>query len=188
VYFFSKRDISTLAGLKEVNMWVWKGDPVAQVFLQTFGIATFPLHLADVGTGLETGMIDAFYSPPLAAVAFQWHTKIGYVLDYPMTNSTGALVIRKPSFDRLSAEQQALLKDAAGRYCSELVQISRRQNVEALNVMEESGIQMTVPSEELVRVFQQHAETTYQKNIPALYSAELLARVRKTLTEYRSGK
>jgi len=188
VYFFSKKDISTPAALKEVKMWVWKGDPVAQTFLQTFAIAAFPLHLADVGTGLETGMIDAFYSPPLAAVAFQWHTKISYVLDYPMANSTGALVIRKAAFDGLNAEHQGLLKDAAGRYCRELVQLARRQNLDALNVMKESGIQMTVPSADMVRIFHQHAETTYQKNIPALYSAELLARVRNILAEYRSGQ
>ena len=72
VYFFSSHEISEQDDLKKIKMWVWKGDPVAQTFFSTFGIKTFPLHLADVNTGLETGMIDSFYSPTLAAVAFQW--------------------------------------------------------------------------------------------------------------------
>ena len=91
VYFFSSHEISKQDDLKKIKMWVWKGDPVAQTFFSTFGIKTFPLHLADVNTGLETGMIDSFYSPTLAAVAFQWYTKIKNMLDYPMVNSTGRI-------------------------------------------------------------------------------------------------
>ena len=49
-------------------MWVWKGDRVAETLLSNFGVRTTPLHIAEVNTGLETGMIDAFYSPPLAAI------------------------------------------------------------------------------------------------------------------------
>jgi TRAP-type C4-dicarboxylate transport system substrate-binding protein len=188
VYFFSKQDLSAPGALKRAKMWAWKGDPVAQVFLETFGIKTYPLHLADVSTGLETGMIDAFYSPPLAAIAFQWHTKISYLLDYPMANSTGALVIRKQAFDRLSPENQALLKTAAAKYCRQLVDISRRENADAIRVMKEAGIRMTSPGEEQVRSFAASAEETYRKNIPGLYSEELLSRVKTILNAQRSGQ
>ena len=34
------------------------GDPVAKTTLEAFGIKATPLHLADVNTGLETGMIN----------------------------------------------------------------------------------------------------------------------------------
>jgi len=71
VYFYSKKSLQGPEALKSVKMWAWKGDPVAETFLKTFGIRTYPLHLADVNTGLETGMIDSFYSTPLVAVAFQ---------------------------------------------------------------------------------------------------------------------
>ena len=54
VYFFSKDDPSAPNALGKLKMWSWKGDPVAQNFLESFGIRTFPLHLADVNTGLET--------------------------------------------------------------------------------------------------------------------------------------
>jgi TRAP-type C4-dicarboxylate transport system substrate-binding protein len=174
--------------LKAVKMWTWLGDPVAAFFLDTFGINTVPLHIADVNTGLETGMINAFYAPPLAAIAFQWYTKIAYFLDYPMVNSTGALLIRKQTFERLSPREQAALKSSAAKYCRKLVEISRRQNGEALQVMTDAGIVRLAPSTDQISAFRQNAEKTYIKNIPSLYSQELLNRVRATLAAYRSGK
>jgi TRAP-type C4-dicarboxylate transport system substrate-binding protein len=188
VYFFSKNDLSSPEGLKTVKMWAWKGDPVARVFLETFDVNPIPLHVADVNTGLETGMINAFYAPPLAAVAFQWHTKIDYFLDYPMVNSTGALLMRKQTFDRLSPENQAVLKSSAKKYCHQLVEISRHQNREALEAMIAAGIVRVPPSEEQVRRFGENAEKTYAKHVPSLYSQALLDRVRQILATQRSGK
>jgi TRAP-type C4-dicarboxylate transport system substrate-binding protein len=188
VYFFSKNDISTPEGLKSARMWTWKGDPVAQVFLETFGISTYPLHLADVATGLETGMIDAFYSSPLAAIAFQWFTKINYILDHPIANSTGALVIRRQNFEHLAPEHQALLKSVALRYCRKLIDISRRDNAEAIGVMTQAGVRRLVPDEALARQLRQSAEATYRKNVPTLYSEDLLAKVRKIIDTARAGQ
>jgi len=97
VYLFSSVKMSGPEGFDPLKMWVWKGDPVAKTSLEAFGIKTFPLHVTDVNTGLETGMINAFYAPPLAAVAFQWYSKIRYVLDYPIVNSTGAFLLKRRS-------------------------------------------------------------------------------------------
>jgi TRAP-type C4-dicarboxylate transport system substrate-binding protein len=121
VYFYSKKSMSGHDGLKNIRMWVWKSDAVAKTSLEAFGIKTYPLHLADVNTGLETGMIDSFYSPPLAAIVFQWFSKIQYFLDYPMVNSTGALLIKKSIFNKLSKENQKIFKKTAKKYSRELI-------------------------------------------------------------------
>jgi len=140
VYFFSKKNMSGHGGLKNIRMWVWKSDAVAKTTLETFGIKTYPLHLADVNTGLETGMIDSFYSPPLAAIVFQWFSKIQYFLDYPMVNSTGALLIKKSIFDKLSKENQKIFKKTAKKYCRELIRLARKDNEKALDVLKKEGI------------------------------------------------
>jgi len=185
VYFFSSSEISKPDALKNIKMWVWKGDTVAQTFLSTFGIKTYPLHLSDVSTGLETGMIDSFYSPILASVAFQWHTKIKYMLDYPMVNSTGGLLMDRKSFDRLSPKNQEILKDAARKYCAELVRLTRRDNDEARMALKESGIKFVLPLKQEIGSFQDSALKTYEKNIPDIYSRELFNRVQEIVREYR---
>ncbi len=186
VYFYSKKSLKGPEALKSVKMWAWKGDPVAETFLKTFGIRTYPLHLADVNTGLETGMIDSFYSPPLAAVAFQWTTRVEHILDYPMVNSTGALLISKRLFYRLSAENQALLRSLSLKYCTQLVDLTRRENKEAMTVLNGSGIQIDTPTEDQVALFTENARKTYEKNIPSLYSRELFDQVNGILKEFRA--
>ncbi len=188
VYFFSKKPLEGPEALKSVKMWAWKGDPVAETFLKTFGIRTYPLHLADVNTGLETGMIDSFYSPPLAAVAFQWTTRVQHILDYPMVNSTGALLINKRMFYRLSAENQELLKALSRTYCDRLVALTREENKTALAVLAESGLKTDTPTADQMAMFAENAKKTYARNIPGLYSQALFDQVKGILNEFRSGK
>ena len=185
VYIFSKNNIADPNWMSTARMWAWKGDPVAETFLKILGINTYPLHVTDVNTGLETGMIDSFYSPPLAAVAFQWHSKIRYILDYPVVNSTGALVMRKDKFGRLSPKNREILKKSAAKYCNKLIEMTRRDNAEAISIMKTSGITLVSPSEEQKTMFKEKAAQSYLENIPNLYSEELLERVQQILNEKR---
>ncbi len=187
VYFYSKKSLKGPEALKSVKMWAWKGDPVAETFLKTFGIRTYPLHLADVNTGLETGMIDSFYSPPLAAVAFQWTTRVEHILDYPMVNSTGALLISKRMFSRLSKENQEILQTLSLKYCDKLVELTRKENKDAMAVLTGSGIQVDTPTADQVALLEENAAKTYEKNIPSLYSRELFNQVNDILKEFRAG-
>ncbi|MGD8368312.1 MAG: TRAP transporter substrate-binding protein DctP [Desulfobacterales bacterium] len=188
VYFFSKTPLRTPQDIRSVKMWAWEGDPVAEIFMDAFGIHTFPLHITDVNTGLERGMIDAFYAPPLAAVAFQWHSRARHMLDYPMVNSTGALLLNRRVFQQLSVENQKILADTAREYAHELVRLSRRDNAEALKVLKEAHVAFETPTPELVASFRKSAEATYEKSIPGIYSRELFDRVKALIQEYRAGK
>jgi TRAP-type C4-dicarboxylate transport system substrate-binding protein len=188
VYLFSKKEISSSAGLRETKMWVWRDDPVAEAFLKTFGLQTNPLHPIDVNTGLETGLIDSFYAPPLGAVAFQWYSRIQYMLDYPIVNSTGALILKKKVFDRLSAENRAILKEAAGKYCKELVRLSRRDNKEALAILKESGIAFLTPERQQIELFRENAKTIHHMGRQKLYSEELFNKVEGILKAYRKSR
>jgi TRAP-type C4-dicarboxylate transport system substrate-binding protein len=187
VYIFSKADLSDPNALSKIKMWSWKGDPVAETFLNLLGVKTYPLHLSDVNAGLETGMIDSFYSPPLGAVAFQWHSKIRYMLDYPVVNSTGALVMKKDVFNRISPKNREILKNLAGKYCDQLVQITRKDNHEALAAMKDSGIVFISPTREQILSFKKSAQKSYEQNIPKLYSQDLLNRVHETIATHHGN-
>ena len=187
VYFYAKSDLSGTDALGSVKMWSWQGDPVAQTFQETFGIRTTPLPVTEVNTGLETGMFDAFYAPPLAAFHFQWYSRVQYMLDYPMVNSTGALIMTKRIFGQLSPENQAIVRALADEHCKELVRLTRLDNIEAVNVIKAAGIQLVSPSGSQISAFKENAGKTYEKSIPSLYSRELFDRVQAILKEYRAG-
>ena len=185
-YLFSKTDISNPEWVADAKMWAWKGDPVAEGYFKALGITTFPLYLSDVNTGLETGMIDSFYSPPLGAVAFQWYPKVRFMLDYPMVNSTGALVMKNNVFDKISAENQARVKAVAEKYCRRLIDITRQDNQKAIAVMQQAGVAVVKPYPEQIDLFKERAKTAYEQNTGSLYSKDLFQQVMNTLEENRT--
>jgi TRAP-type C4-dicarboxylate transport system substrate-binding protein len=185
VYLFSSVKMSGPEGFDPLKMWVWKGDPVAKTSLEAFGIKTFPLHVTDVNTGLETGMINAFYSPPLAAVAFQWYSKVRYMLDYPLVNSTGAFLIKKKIFEKLSKTNRKILREESRKFCDELVQLARKENAEALEVLKTTGIEFEIPTDQQINLFQESAQKIYTANTGKLYSRELYENVKKILQNYQ---
>ena len=78
--------------------------------LDTFGIAPIPLTVVDVLPGLQTGLIDTVASPPVAAVALQWHTQLDYVLDIPLMYVYGLLAVSERRFRRLSDTDAAAVR------------------------------------------------------------------------------
>lgn len=186
VYLFSQKNLSREADFKSAKMWVWKGDRVAETFLHNFGVRTTPLHIAEVNTGLETRMIDSFYSPAMAAIAFQWHTRARYVLDYPLANATAAVLMTQRAFAGLSAGHQAVVKDAARRHCRKLVQLTRADNQKALTIMQAQGLTFVKPTAAQTRTFQADAQKTYGQSIPELYSRELFDRIQAILSNVRN--
>lgn len=185
VNVFSKQKIANNEALKNVKMWVWTGDSVASEFLKEFKINGVPLHLSDVTVGLDTGMIDSFYSPPLASVAFQWYAKVKYMLDYPFVNSTGAFIFKKDAFEKLSSEHQTLLREVAKKYAQKIVDASRKDNKQAKEILKKNGIEFLQPSEADIKVFNQYANQVHKKLIPGTYSQELYDKVAAILKEKR---
>jgi TRAP-type C4-dicarboxylate transport system substrate-binding protein len=188
VYLFSKQRIDSVDSLRQTRMWVWKGDRVAELFLDAFGVQAYPLQLADVNTGLETRMIDSFYSPPLASVAFQWFARVKYMLDFPMVNSTGALLMNQQTFYGLSVNNREILSRLVKQYCEKLVRLTRQDNLEALQVLSEAGIELLPPTPEQVASFKRSAEKNYEMSIPALYSREIFEQIRGLIAQYREKR
>lgn len=185
VNVFSKQKIDNDAALKNIKMWVWTGDTVASRFLEEFGIRATPLALTDVTMGLDKGMIDSFYSPPLAAVAFQWFSKVKYMIDYPFVNSTGAFIIKKETFNALPVDQQKILRDTAKTYCRKVVEVSRKENEEAKGLLKANGIEFLKPSDADIKKWQGYADNVYKKSIGDTYSKELFDKVQGILKGMR---
>ncbi len=186
-YIYAKKPLNSSKDFQSLKMWAWKGDKVAEQFFRKLSVPAFPLPVTDVNTGLETGMINGFYSPPLAAIALQWYDRVEYMLDYPLVDSNGAFLMNKRAFYRLTETNQKILKDSVRNYCQILVDKTRKENAEAKAVIKESGVKVISPTEELIAFLKAGAQEGNQANIPALYSRELFDQVKKIIAETREN-
>jgi TRAP-type C4-dicarboxylate transport system substrate-binding protein len=185
VYLFSARDISRPEEFRSCKMWLWQGDRTAELFLNTSGVRTTPLHVADVNTGLETGMIDSFYAPPLAAVAFQWYVRVRYMLDLPITNATAAFLMNRKSMEALPADHQKILRSVARKYCQKLVALTRQDNREAMAILKAQGLQVVTPTAQLAREIEENARKAHAQSIPDLFPQALFDQVERVAIQSR---
>lgn len=190
IHFFSKKEITSLQDLKTHRIWLWQGDPLGEAFAQAAGISPIPLSIIDVYGQLSAsyGSIDTVYNSPFGALALQWHSKLSYASNIPMTNAVGSLVVSKSFYDKLPEDLQLLLK-ATGKETGEKInQIARRDNQQSIDLLKKSGIQFMwdwnqQEQQELLSIRDTAAKLLSDSNYIPLHYFE---RTRKLLEEFRN--
>ena len=187
VYVFSNTPVRSPADMKGVKMWMWEGDQVAEATFQAFGIKPIPLSVVDVLTSLQTGLIDAAYTSPLAALALQWNTRVKYMMKTPLADASGAVVLSKAMYGKLPNDLQEILIRNGKKYMRELTLRSRKENAEAIIALQKGGIQMVDgATPKLEQEYAAAGKRARQSLVGTLYDQAFLDRVEKTLADFRS--
>ncbi|MBD3163148.1 MAG: ABC transporter substrate-binding protein [Candidatus Eisenbacteria bacterium] len=187
VYLFSKDPIRSVDDLRSSRMWLWEGDPLAETFLKTVGISPVPLPITDVVTSLQTGLIDAVYTSPMACIALQWFTRVSSMTDLPVTYAMGAVVVRKKTFDKLSPEAQAVVKDASAKWFARLGDATAEENDESIAVLRDRGIEVIALPPERKSAFRDVGREVRQELVGTLFDQEMLDRMLSALDDARAG-
>lgn len=188
VNMFSNKPISSTKDLKGIKMWVWADDELAKVLAETYNVSPIPLGVVDVLTMLQTGQIDAVYGPPIWVIASQWHTKVKYMTDLKIINSTGAILVSKKFFSTLTPAQQQILKTSGNTYGNQLVTAIRADNEKSYQVLKQMGIQFIKPSaadEANLKTLSEGAYTN-PKLLGKFYDQAMLDQVQGLLKDYRT--
>ncbi|MDD8018575.1 MAG: TRAP transporter substrate-binding protein DctP [Bacteroidota bacterium] len=186
VYIISKTPVKKISDLSSIKMWEWEGDPVADATFKTVGINPIQLSITDVLTSLQTGLITGAYASPLAIVSLQWNTATSYLMDYPLTNSSGAVVISKKEFDKLPADLQQILLKHGKTFMRKLTEQSRKDNIKSLETLKKNKMTFIKPDANEVKSYDEIGMKARQSMAGKLYSQDLLTRVEKALADFRA--
>lgn len=189
VYVFSKVPVRAVGDMKGVKMWVWESDPIAEAAFREIGVNPVPLSLVDVLTSLQTGLISGAYTSPLAALVLQWNTRVQYMLNLPLADAAGAVVISKKKFDELPPDLQEILLRNGRKYLAQVTASSRQDNAAATEKMKKNGLQVLEPSSPKAQ--QEYAaigKRARQSLVGKLYDQAWLDRVEKAVSDFRAGK
>lgn len=189
VYVFSNMPVSKREDLKNVKMWTWEGDPVAEATFKALEVNPIPLSITDVLTSLQTRLIDGIYAPPMAAIGLQWWSRVKYMLNYPLANSSGAVVIQKKYFDALPDDLKEILLRNGKTFMRKLTLRSREDNAKAIETLKQRGINIVrVNSSTVEQEYNQIGAKARRLLIGRLYSEQFLNRIEQSLADYRNGK
>ena len=147
INLFSRKPVAVPADLKDLKLYVRAGDNAMVQWWKARGYQPVPLATTDIMTGLQTGMIDAMPAPPLAAMTFQWYRPTPYMLDLGMAPLVGATVVSKRAWNGISAADQAILRELAGRMNERLERAIPDQDRKAVEEMSQRGLTVTRPKD-----------------------------------------
>jgi len=140
----SNEPVRTLDDLRGQKVWVPEGDGISYAAMQALGLAPVTLPITDVLTGLQTGLIEIIGSPAVGAVVLQWHTKVRYMSDLPVSYVYATLVLDNRAFKRLSIGDQAIVRVVMEETYREFDLVNDRDEAQAAEALAKAGIE-TIP-------------------------------------------
>jgi TRAP-type C4-dicarboxylate transport system substrate-binding protein len=163
-----------------------EGDPISFLAMETLGLSPVVLPVTDVLTGLQTGLIEIAFASPVAALVLQWHTKVEYITELPVSYSMGVFAIEQRAFAALQPGDQQIMREVMGQYMGQLDREAREDNRKAADVLAQSGLQTVTVDAADVEGWRRTIEGIYPQlrerpDIDAAMFDELLT----TLAEYR---
>ncbi|MGD2030756.1 MAG: TRAP transporter substrate-binding protein DctP [Desulfobacterales bacterium] len=188
-YVMSTVPIRTVEEMRRQKVWIPGNDPMILEAVKAFGITPFPLSIADVRAGLQTGLINTVATPPIGAVALQWHTQINYLMHEPFLYMYGMLAVDRRAFAKISPDDQRIFQEVMGRKFRELDRLNREDNVSALNALRKQGIKFIKPMAEALNIWHHEAKAVPKRLVNAgKLSQGMVNTLEKLLKKCRSNK
>ena len=186
-YVMSDEPIVTVDKMRKQKVWIPDNDPTLLEAIKAFDVNPIPLSIADVRAGLQTGLINTVASPPIGAVALQWHTQIKYLTNEPFLYIYGLLAVDLKAFEKISTFDQRVFRDIMGRVFHDLDRLNRQDNVKALEALRKQGIEFVkVPPESLAEWLKDASEVPKRLIETGRLSREMVDTLENLLKDYRS--
>ena len=185
----SKKPLQDLESIRDSKVWVPEGDEIGQVVFRALGITPISLPISDVFTGLQTGLIETVAVNPTSAIAFQWHTSTGYMTEVPIGYIVGILAVQKKAFNKLSASDQAVVREEMGKVFTRMDKFNREDNRAALSALANQGISFVDAKPGEVERWRKIADQSVDEMIAdGIVSREVVGQVREHLQKLRNSQ
>ena len=187
LYFYSAEPVKSIADLGKAKVWLWGEDKLVKAMFKRMSVNGVPMGVPDVLPALNTGRINATYASPLAAVALQWYTKAKYATSLPMAYGIAGTLLRKASWDKLSAEDQKATEKTFRIQAQKLKKAVRSDNERAAKAISRAGVKTIDTPATMANQFDKHAQSVWKELVGKVYSKEDLDMVLKYRAEFRAG-
>lgn len=187
-YIMSQKPVGTVEALREQKLWLPANDTGSEKAARVFGVSPILLSIGTVLTSLQTGAIDAFAAPPVAALTLQWHSRVKHMSDVPLLYTYGMLAISERYFSAIAEADQKIVERVLSESFATLDRESRRENVRAYEAIQQQGLTLVAPTEEQLAEWRSYADkATDQLVADGEISKPMLERLQALLTEFRNG-
>ena len=187
IYCFSRDDVRDIASLRHAKPWVLEEDLFGKTLFRVAGVPAVATQVADVLTGLQSGLIRTVFSPPIGMIALQWHTRVEYRLDLGLIYSFGAVVVNRKDWQRIPDGMRTTAEEIVGQHILTLNERLREQNEDALAAMG-GKIRTVTPTAAALSEFRALNEGVAGELRGSAFSEEAFSLLESCLREVRTAK
>lgn len=185
VNFFTKVPVFYPQDLKKQKMAFSTGEPELEQAWKKSGYLIVPTELSDLMMALQSGMVDAFYLPPLVAASGQYFGVASHMCSLKIAPLVGGLVIADRLWERIPEEQQKQMMEAVARVSKKLAGETDRLEQKAIDTMKKNGLVIhEAPADSLAR-WKEAADKGMDELVGKLFSREIYDKLQALLEEYR---
>lgn len=187
-YAMSKVEVASVGEARAQKVWVPDGDPGSARAVAAFEIRPIALSIADVYSGLQTGLINGVAVPPVGAIALQWHTQLDHVLDVPLLYVYGLLAVSGRQFEKLNDADKLVVREVMGGAVRKVNARSRMDHERAIVALKSQGLAWHRPDVPIVEEWQSYARKSWVKLVDeGFVSRPLYQSLVRHLADYRSA-
>ncbi|MCP3962945.1 MAG: hypothetical protein GY719_34330 [bacterium] len=188
IHIFSKQPVRSVDDLRGQKIFsVASNEAMLKLWRQN-GFRPVSLAVTDMLTGLQTGMIEALPTTPLAALSLQWFRHTPYMQDLGLAPLVGATVITERAWKKLSPEDQKALKVAAQRTEKRLMAEIPDQDKRAVEQMKQRGMTVVEVTPEQEREWRKTAEQFIELKLESVSVKDLLELARTERDAFRASR
>ncbi len=185
VRFFTQKPVVTPDDLKPLKLFTWAGDAAYLEAWKDAGYNPVSLPANEIHTGLQSGLINAFVAPPIAALAFQWFGSAKHMTDLRWAPLIGAAVMTDKAWQDIPNEFKPLLVESAAAANLRFRDDIRGLSGNAIDVMKKHGLVVhPVPRAERL-LWEKSARSSYSKLVGRVVPAHMVAEVERIRDRHR---
>lgn len=157
-----KVPVKSPADMKGLKIRV-QNSPVHIAAMKALGANPVPLGFSEVYTALQQGVIDGWETPPIAIILGRYYEVQKYYSTTGHFYDASPIYISKKTMDKLTPEQQQIIKDAAIVARDYMRSLIAEQTDKAISDIEKNGMEVTRITPEQFTVFQEATKDVYKQ-------------------------
>jgi len=187
INFFSNQPVLLPEDLMRLKLSVTAETSDLEEAWKKSGFRVVPLDTQNIMTGLQTGMIDAFYNPPVMAASYQWFALAPHMCSLKIAPLLGGLVIDSRAWNRVPEELRGRLIEAARQIGEPLYDEIQQLKKRAVGVMRDNGLIVHELNDGEIRQWEATFRKGWDTLVGDVIDRNLFNEMSTVLEEYRNN-
>ena len=183
--FFSKNPVLYPEDLKKQKLSFTTGEPEMEQAWKKSGYHIVPCELMDMMMALQSGMVEAFYLPPLLAGAGQYFPFAPHMCSLKIAPLVGGMVIVNSIWDKIPESYKQPMMAVVQKLQIKLNGETEALELKALASMKKNGLIIHEAPADSLPQWKDAASKGMDELIGKVFSKEIYEKLQQILQEYR---